>query len=326
MDALMGNNPITVLMATYNGGAYLDQQLHSITTQTRQPTRIIISDDGSTDETPDILARFINRAPFPVTIITGPQNGVAQNMLALQALAPQGYVAFADQDDIWLPDKLARAVDALSLLPANSPAIYTACRIITDAETNPQGITKLPHRGPGFANALVQNIAPGNTIMLSPAALALAQSAAGELTTCIPPYHDWWLYQLITGTGGSVVFDPRPVLYYRQHKGNYLGAGKGLSKRLRRLKALFDGTYCGWLMAQAQALECSSDRLTSEARDQLKLFLLAMNGASGIRQPVHVYRQSFPEQLLLRIALVVHRYQKLLTTPLSFPDNSRTTG
>jgi len=304
----MGSPPITVLMATCNGAAYLEQQLHSITIQSRPPTQMIISDDGSTDETPDILARFINSAPFPVTAITGPQKGVAQNMLALQALAPQGYVAFADQDDVWMPDKLARAVDALSLLPANRPALYTARRIITDADMNPQGITKPLRRSPGFANALVQNIAPGNTIVLNPAALALTQSAAFELTTRTPPYHDWWLYQLVTGVGGRVIFDPQPTLYYRQHNGNYLGAGKGISKRLQRLKALFDGTHHGWLKAQAQALECSSDRLTAEARDQLTQFLQTMNGAARIRQPIRVYRQSFPEQLLLRISLAMHRF------------------
>ncbi len=303
----MDGDPITVLMATCNGAAYLEQQLRSITIQSRPPTQLIISDDGSTDDTPDILARFINNAPFPVTTITGPQKGVAQNMLALQALAPQGYVAFADQDDVWMPDKLARSVEALSKIPANRPALYTARRIITDADMNPKGITKPLRRSPGFANALVQNIAPGNTIMLNPTALALAQSAAGELTTHTPPYHDWWLYQLVTGTGGKVIFDPRPTLYYRQHKGNYLGAGKGISKRLQRLKALFDGTYHGWLMAQAQALECSSDRLTAEARDQLALFLQALNGTARIRHPIRVYRQSFPEQVLLRISLASHR-------------------
>ncbi len=304
----MGGDRVTVLMATCNGATYLEQQLHSITIQSRPPTQMIISDDGSTDDTPNILARFINSAPFPVTAITGPQKGVAQNMLALQALAPQGYVAFADQDDVWMPDKLARAADALSPLPANRPALYTARRIITDADMNPQGITKPLRRSPGFANALVQNIAPGNTIVLNPAALALAQSAAVELTTRTPPYHDWWLYQLVTGAGGKVIFDPQPALYYRQHKGNYLGASKGISKRLQRLKALFGGTYHGWLKAQAQALECSSDRLTAEARDQLTQFLQTMNGTAGIGQSIRLYRQSFPEQLLLRISLATHRF------------------
>ncbi len=306
----MGGDPITVLMATCNGAAYLEQQLRSITIQSRPPTQMIISDDGSTDETPDILARFINSAPFPVTVITGPQKGVAQNMLALQALAPQGYVAFADQDDVWMPDKLSRAVAALSKTPASRPALYTARRIITDADMNPRGITKPPHRGTGFANALVQNIAPGNTIMLNPAALALAQSAARDLQTRTPRFHDWWLYQLVTGTGGEIVFDQTPAVYYRQHKGNYLGAGKGIVKKLNRLKAAFDGTYHKWLLEQALALECSSTRLTEESHNRLALFLQTLKGTHNFRHPLQVYRQSIPEQLMLKLALSSHRLSR----------------
>ncbi len=304
----MGGDPITVLMATCNGVAYLEQQLHSITIQSCQPSQLIISDDGSTDETSHILARFINSAPFPVTVITGPQKGVAQNMLALQALAPQGYVAFADQDDVWMLDKLARAVNALSQIPANHPALYTACRIITDADMNPQGITKPPRRGPGFANALVQNIAPGNTIMLNPAALVLAQSAARDLQARTPHFHDWWLYQLVTGVGGNIDFDPTPTVYYRQHKGNYLGAGQGIVRKLNRLKAVFDGTYRKWLLEQALALECSSERLSEESQNQLAQFLQTLNGTPNFGQPLQVYRQSMSEQFLLKLSLASYRF------------------
>ncbi len=308
----MGNTPITVLMATCNGATYLEQQLHSITAQTRQPAQMIVSDDGSTDDTPYILRHFTGNAPFPVTVNNGPQKGIAQNMLALQTCPPNGYVAFADQDDVWLPDKLARAMDALSQSPTNHPALYTSRRIITDAQLNPLGLTKLPHRGPGFANALVQNIAPGNTIVLNPAALTLARSAACDLKTCIPYFHDWWLYQLVTGAEGKVFFDPDPTVYYRQHKGNYLGAGNGIVKKTARLKALFDGTYRNWLLEQALALECSSDRLTRESRNQLTLFLQILQGTPDVRRPVQIYRQSIPEQLLLKLSMALYR----LNSPL----------
>ena len=304
----MDSPPITVLMATCNGATYLEPQLRSITIQSRPPTLMIISDDGSTDETQNILARFINTAPFPVTAITGPQKGVAQNMLALQALAPQGYVAFADQDDVWIPDKLSRAVEALAKIPASRPALYTARRIITDADMNPQGITKPLRCSPGFANALVQNIAPGNTVMLNPAALVLAQSAARDQQNRTPRFHDWWLYQLVTGKGGEIVFDQTPAVYYRQHKGNYLGAGKGIVNKLNRLKAAFDGTYHNWLLKQALALECSSARLTEESQNQLSLFLQTLKGTPDIRHSLQVYRQSIPEQFMLKLALASRRF------------------
>jgi len=298
----MHAHPITVLMATCNGAPYLEPQLHSITTQSRLPAQMIISDDGSTDETPHILRLFANSAPFPVTLIDGPQNGVAQNLLVLQARAPAGHVAFADQDDVWLPDKLARGADALSRLPANRPALYTARRIITDANLTPCGTTKHPHRAPCFANALVQNIAPGNTIMLNSAAVTLAQSAATALENRDLPFHDWWLYQLLTGAGGQVIYDRKPALYYRQHGENFLGAGRGVIGRIIRIKTLFDGTYGAWLLAQAKALECSANHLTGPAYKQLCQFLSASN-----RRHLRVYRQSLPEQFLLRLALTARR-------------------
>ncbi len=294
--------PITVLMATRNGAPYLEGQLRSITAQSRPPTRMIISDDGSTDETPHILRRFANTAPFSVTLINGPQQGVAQNMLALQAHAPAGYIAFADQDDVWLPDKLARGADALSCLSANQPALHTARRIITDANLTPRGTTKHPRRTPCFANALVQNIAPGNTIMLNPAATILAQTAATDLDNRHLPFHDWWLYQLLTGTGGQVIYDQKPALYYRQHGNNFLGAGRGIVGRITRIKTLFDGTYGTWLLAQAKALECSASRLTDPAQKQLGRFLSANK-----RRHLRVYRQSLPEQILLQLALTTRR-------------------
>lgn len=298
----MDGAPITVLMATRNGAPYLWPQLHSITTQSRLPARMIISDDGSTDETSHILRRFANTAPFPVTLINGPQKGVAQNMLALQARAPVGHIAFADQDDVWLPDKLARGADALSRRPANRPTLYTARRIITDANLTPRGTTKHPRRAPCFTNALVQNIAPGNTIMLNSAAVILAKTAAADLENRYPPFHDWWLYQLLTSTGGQVICDRIPALYYRQHNDNFLGAGGGMIGRITRIKTLFDGTYGAWLMAQAKALECSASRLTGPARKQLGQFLSANK-----RRHLRVYRQSLPEQFLLRLALTTRR-------------------
>jgi len=294
--------PITVLMATRNGAPYLEGQLRSITAQSRPPTRMIISDDGSTDETPHILRRFANTAPFFVTLINGPQQGIAQNMLALQAHAPAGYIAFADQDDVWLPDKLARGANALSQLPTDRPALHTAPRIVTDANLTPRGTTQHPRRAPCFANALVQNIAPGNTVMLNPAGVTLIRAAANDLKTHNLPFHDWWLYQLITGTGGRVVFDQKPALYYRQHNNNFLGANHGFCNRLNRIKALFDGTYRTWLLAQARALENSAGRLTGPAQTQLTQFL-----APGKRRHLKVYRQSRPEQILLRLALTTRR-------------------
>lgn len=117
---------IIVLLATRNGAAHLRAQLESFLSQLHRPTRLIISDDGSRDDTPAILAEFAASAPgFIVELKDGPRRGGAQNFLRLLQTVPKGtdFVALSDQDDVWLPDKIARGVRLLSQLPADRPAL-----------------------------------------------------------------------------------------------------------------------------------------------------------------------------------------------------------
>ena len=113
MDALSSaiarDRAVTVLMPTLNGAAFILEQLQSLATQTLLPTRLVVSDDGSRDATLAKIADFAHVAPFPITILRGPGQGVAANVLSLLASAPPGAVALCDQDDVWLPEKLARA-------------------------------------------------------------------------------------------------------------------------------------------------------------------------------------------------------------------------
>ena len=298
----MPNEKITVLMATRNGAHFLKEQLDSIAAQILCPAQMIISDDGSTDATRQIISNFAHNARFAVTLVDGPQMGLAENMLSLLRHAPTGNVAFADQDDVWLPAKLARASFALSEHPANQPVLYTARRMIADVDLNPIGISQHHRIPPTLANALVQNIAPSNTIVLNTAAFEIAQAATSEALKGTLPFHDWWLYQLITGSNGNVVYDPTPVLYYRQHSQNYLGAGVGVAGRITRLKALFDGSYRGWIKAQAIALERSRHRLDQNSKAHLTQFLEALQNRRLPLRQLGVFRQSRADQLLLHLA------------------------
>ena len=106
---------VSVVMATFNGEAYLDQQLTSLATQSQQPAEVLIGDDGSTDATIQILESFQRSAPFPVEIIHHDRVGVAANFLTTAGRARSAFVAFCDQDDVWASakiDVLAEAVAA----------------------------------------------------------------------------------------------------------------------------------------------------------------------------------------------------------------------
>jgi hypothetical protein len=124
-------------------------------------------------------------------------------------------------------------------------------------------------RPPEFRNALVQSIAGSNTMVFNGAARDL-------LMTCGPATrvasHDWPLYLLTTAVGGKVIYDPLPMVRYRVHAGNVMGANTGLLDRQRRLSMLLQGPFTQWLELNLAALETFRPRMTAENRERYDLF------------------------------------------------------
>ena len=99
---------ISIAMTTYNGERFLEEQLRSLIEQTTLPNELVVCDDGSTDRTQEILAQFAKRASFPVRIVINNHRlGWRENFLKAASLCSSEYIAFCDQDDVWLKDKLA---------------------------------------------------------------------------------------------------------------------------------------------------------------------------------------------------------------------------
>lgn len=257
---------VTILMATRDGARYLPAQLASIARQTCRDWQLWVSDDGSTDATPDIVARFAQS--HPLRIMAGPGRGAAANFLSLlmHPDLPPGPVAFADQDDVWRQDKLARALARLASLPVETPALYAADSVIVDGGLRPLARTLARGARPSFGNALVQNICSGHTMVLNAAAVALARQVATSPTI---RHHDWWLYQLVTGAGGHVCLDRDPVALYRQHAGNVMGRSSALS----RLAPLLRGEWGAAMRDQAMALRCADVVLSPAARSLRDAYL-----------------------------------------------------
>jgi glycosyltransferase involved in cell wall biosynthesis len=107
------SSPCTVVMATFNGSKYLSEQLCSLEDQVLRPCRLIVSDDGSSDGTREILTSFSKKANFDVVVVDGPRQGYAENFWSAAKLADTKYLAWADQDDVWCPQKILRCVQAL---------------------------------------------------------------------------------------------------------------------------------------------------------------------------------------------------------------------
>lgn len=265
---------VTVLLATRQGAPVVGAQLASIAAQTHRDWQLIVSDDGSTDETRAVVTRFMDSRPHgQVRLVDGPEQGSARNFLYLLGLAPKGMMAFCDQDDVWFPGKLARAVAALS--DCTGPAHYAARTVITDAELNPIGNSRHFRRPLGFRNALVQAVMAGNTAVFNAEAVAVLQDCAATLGEVRIKAHDWWAYQITAGIGATLIHDPEPALLYRQHAGNLLGRNDTLPAMGHRLVRLLSGEYGRWLDGNLAALHPVRDRLLPENRLLLDRFARA---------------------------------------------------
>lgn len=218
---------ITILLATYNGAPFLQPLLASLLGQTGVHWRLAWRDDGSSDRSAAILQDFTaHEAPGRCKQVAEPPGrlGVGRSFHVLAQHAG-GAVAFCDQDDVWLPHKLARAGAALATLPG--AALYCARQVLTDEALRPIGTSPRLRRRPDFPMALTQNIATGCTIVLNPAAADLLRAAPP------PPgaLHDWWCLLLVTGAGGQVITDDEAVVLYRQHASNTVGAPRSPLRR-----------------------------------------------------------------------------------------------
>lgn len=287
------NGNVTILLCTRNGDRFLTDQLDSLLQQDHRDWSLWVSDDGSTDATRHILEEFRARhgTTRDIRIVNGPGRGAAANYLSLLCRPdlPEGPVALCDQDDIWLPHKLSRALsglDARGDAGADRPRIYGGQWLYVRDDLSPIGAANRPQMAPSFAHALIENAISGHTCVMNAAAVALTRAAGADRDV---PFHDWWLYQLVTGAGGEAIVDDEIVLLYRQHGANLLGGAWGARAASRRISLLFGRTYQGWLKANTGALLAEINRLSPENRDLVLRFAAILADRSATRT-LQLYR------------------------------------
>lgn len=227
---------IAILMGTYNGLMFLPAQLRSVQEQTYSQWRLWVSDDGSTDGTLDLLyATQESWGTDRLRIIHGPASGFVKNFLSLVCCKElsSDYYAYADQDDVWLPDKLAMAVSVLTKIDPSVPALYCGRTQLIDSIDKHIGYSKYARVKPSFHNAVLQNIASGNTMVFNDAARRLLVQAGSMINIYA---HDWWTYLAIMAVNGIVHYDPLPMVQYRQHSGNKIGANDSFAAMFKRVK------------------------------------------------------------------------------------------
>lgn len=297
---------VDILLATYCGEKYLKAQLESLLDQTVQDIKIIIRDDGSTDDSTQIINDYCNRYPDKVFCLKGePTGSAAQNFARLLQASQSDYTMFCDQDDIWLPQKVEKTLAAMRkaegegkdpvLVHSNLKVVDSNLNIISDSFFDFQ---KLYQDNLTLPKLLVQNYVTGCTVMIN---RALKQKCGDIPQNCI--MHDWW-FALVAELFGKIVCINEPTMLYRQHSDNQVGAkaAYGIAFIKRKLATLSDvrknynATY-----TQAQLLlSCYGDSLSERQKHIIATYcsIQKMNKFKKIRT---VQKYGFKKGTRLRV-------------------------
>lgn len=220
---------IRILLAAYNGEAYLRQQLDSVLAQTCRDFQLIVSDDQSRDETPRILEEYAEKYPDQILYYrSGLRFGSAQGhfMHLLKTFSQSDYIMFCDQDDVWHPDKVEKTLEQMKKVeedPSVPVLVYTDLRVVNGAleQIDPSFMHYARIRGEDtrLCRLLARNVVTGCTVMINRALAELA---------CVPEdysrvrMHDWYLAQLAAACG-TLAYLPEATMDYRIHGGNVVG-------------------------------------------------------------------------------------------------------
>ncbi|WP_310830419.1 glycosyltransferase family 2 protein [Paenibacillus pedocola] len=299
---------VQVLMSTFNGERYIEEQLQSILHQTYYNIVILIRDDGSSDNTVPIIQKYAEMYSDKIRFIKGSNIGVVQSFIELLHLVDldASYFCFCDQDDVWMHDKIERAVRVLQL--CDTAGMCFSPTMLADEHLNPIKVWPAPlQKPPHFYNALIQNIAVGATMVINKTARDLVISKTPNPKNL--QMHDWWVY-LCVAAFGKVYYDERPTIYYRQHNNNVIGGHRTILHKLRDKWRSFR-KHSGHKLLKKQAMEFYrhyADLLDAEKFDQLELFIQdrkSMKDKFHFLQRSKLYRHSFLENQLFKFLILI---------------------
>lgn len=228
---------VAILLSTYNGEKYLREQIDSILAQTYDNFELIVRDDGSRDSTVEIVKEYMEKSDKEITLMVGKNLGFIKSFFELLKHSDADYFSFADQDDIWLPNKIELAVNSLNKLDDTKPNMAFSNVDYYDTEMNFMGNGDSKGKKPSFLNSLYECINQGMTMVIN-------KTTRDYIVKNIPEkcfFHDWWTYMICTAFG-NVVQDDVVTVKYRRAKTNATVEGQGkITLFIWRIKKLFLG-------------------------------------------------------------------------------------
>jgi len=296
----IGLPEVEVLLATLNGAEFIGQFLQSLSEQKAVKIHLRISDDGSTDQTIDIIQSFRDRFES-LEIACGPKEGPCNNFLFLINRSTHQFMALADQDDIWHSDHLSNSIERMKSY-LNKPVLsYSSVLEISQSKRQ---VWPNNEQQPNLVNSIFENSARGCTIVLNDKTRDLINLHQPKKAVM----HDWWIYLLVQFCG-VVVFSSKPEVDYRLHGNNFVGARKRwLSRALTFIKGssnpewpprsqlieLLDN-YAGYLDSEKHLIVLEVAQILTSSRKE-RLFWLMRNKIK--------LRKSWVEDLAVKIRIL----------------------
>jgi rhamnosyltransferase len=238
---------VLVMMSTYNGAKFVKEQIESILHQNNVDVQLLIRDDGSNDQTVDIVRVYLT-VYHNIELVVGTNIGCKKSFYQLLEIACEKYTdcdyyAFADQDDVWLLDKLYVGVVQL----AASQSVYKLyfCNVqAVDCALSPLAGSETPIQNNLIANIIASQV-QGCTMIFNYQVAEMAArlcSQVNALPMSLLPYHDGWIALLCHALGATVIYDETPHMYYRIHGQNVVGVNCGNVHRIiSRIKRHISG-------------------------------------------------------------------------------------
>ncbi|MCR4693905.1 MAG: glycosyltransferase [Pseudobutyrivibrio sp.] len=306
---------VAIIMSTYNGTKYLNQQIDSILNQSHQDFTLFIRDDGSQDDTLTYLQKATTK-DYRIKLVVDEPGKRNENLgfgasfaLCMKSAMAQGrfdYFAFCDQDDCWEEDKLKAAVAALDKEDKNRPCLYACNYFICDENLHEfdKFATASPMKGVTFQNLFFEGVFPGFTMVINKtlAQLGFENTPIGHIY-----YHDKWVSLIAMGLDGKVIFDKTPLARYRRHNQAASSTNLGAIAKLRwRIDTVLNGDYCP---RTNQMLDSFKEFFYKDCDYDTKDFLDLFTSGAKLRKIFypHRLRRSFSGELLLRLIILLGR-------------------
>lgn len=300
-------NRILVLMATYNGASYLREQLDSILNQKDVQVNILISDDCSEDETGLILEEYSRKHPNIHVLRNDANQGYRKNFIHLIQKADDGYdfYALADQDDVWMDDKLKTASRKLEKFGKETPNLYYSNLTVADSRLNPIGMMEKEDDIRSFQriHLLLENKCTGCTAVFNPKMKEYILRLKDDMI--LLPHDE--IISRISLLYGEYFYDQSSHILYRQHQNNQIGTNK--KHKLRKyLSFLFKGTeqYHGKDIDDLISLFGPSDRIPEA--ETISGYEKSFGKRMKILFSRSIRKKGFKANFIFKIAILIKKY------------------